>query len=46
MEYAFANIHLIREMKEQQRIACLWHLVELGGMPLIIKTLQRLGVDP
>jgi hypothetical protein len=40
MEYAFSNIHLIRQMPEKQRITCLWHLVELGGIPLMIHTLQ------
>eukprot|EP00730_Choanoeca_flexa_P016243 TRINITY_DN7638_c0_g1_i3.p1 TRINITY_DN7638_c0_g1~~TRINITY_DN7638_c0_g1_i3.p1 ORF type:complete len:349 (+),score=45.98 TRINITY_DN7638_c0_g1_i3:62-1108(+) len=40
MEYAFGHIHLIRQMPEKQRITCLWHLVELGGIPLMIHTLQ------
>ncbi|EGD75214.1 hypothetical protein PTSG_12496 [Salpingoeca rosetta] len=40
LEYAFANIHLLRNMNEKQRIAAVWHLVELGGIPLIVNALQ------
>ena len=40
LEYAFTNIHLLRNMNEKQRIAAVWHLVELGGMPLIVNALQ------
>eukprot|EP00049_Salpingoeca_infusionum_P013846 m.258302 g.258302 ORF g.258302 m.258302 type:complete len:615 (+) comp15539_c0_seq3:75-1919(+) len=40
LEFAFGNIHLLRQMPEKQRIAAVWHLVELGGIPLIVTTLQ------
>eukprot|EP01147_Barroeca_monosierra_P009237 gene9237-1521_t len=40
LQYAFTNIHLLRNMSEKQRIAAVWHLVELGGLPLLVNTLQ------
>eukprot|EP00043_Microstomoeca_roanoka_P013031 m.127292 g.127292 ORF g.127292 m.127292 type:complete len:566 (-) comp15654_c0_seq5:294-1991(-) len=40
LEFAFTNIHILRNLGEKQRIAAVWHLVELGGIPLIVSALQ------